>query len=131
MAWLFRKSAPPARIQTKVGLFSFDGSGWTTEPTERSLVFISGDNLLDTCAIERLHALLPTLDQYTNAALRYIETHGAELANVTQGLTLESVDFSDILEDGLSLCFGRNDDSDYTVHVEFHRGTPLEVWGAD
>ena len=132
MRWFARRERHVPTIKSPLGVFSFDGTGWLTEPDVGKLVFLSTKSELDTDVFERAQALVQDIEAYRQAALDYAHTHGENVWRGTdRDLQLESVDITDILQDGWGLTFGVAGQPDLTVTVEFREGKPVDIWGAD
>lgn len=131
MGWFSRKERPTPSVKTCLGTFRFDETGWMTDPSEATLVFQYGHSQLDTVAIERAERLVREIEELRQRAIHYAKTHGGDVWDCQSGLALEAVDITDILEDRLGLTFGVEGEPDLTVTVEFAKGEPVEVWGAD
>lgn len=132
MRWFSRRERHVPTIKSPLGVFSFDGTDWLTEPVEGTLVFLSTGSELDTEVFERAQALVQDIEAHRQAALDYAQSHGE---NVWRGadddLQLEAVDITDILQNEWGLTIGVTGQPDFTVTVEFRDGKPVEIWGAD
>jgi hypothetical protein len=119
-------------VKSKIGVFSFDGNGWLTTPSNGALVFIFAKSELSTDAIARAESLGGQLETYQRVALEYASAADDYAALAKDGkLELEGIDFTEILEDQFGLTFGVKGKPDFTVSVEFRDGRPVEIWGAD
>ena len=131
MGWFSRKERPKPSLKTRLGIFRFDDTGWMTDPDEATLVFQYGHNQLDMTAIERAEGLVQELDVLSQRAIHYAKTHGDDVWDCQSGLVLEAFDITEILDGRFGLTFGVEGEPDFTVTVEFAKGEPVEVWGAD
>ncbi len=132
MRWFARRKRPVPTIKSPLGVFSFDGTSWLTEPAEGELYFLSTKSELDPAAFERAQALVQDLEAHRQSALAYAQTHGANVWLPADGdLQLEAVDITDILQNEWGLTFGVAGQPDFTVTVEFRDGKPVDIWGAD
>jgi len=131
MTWFFRKKPIVARIRTSLGTFSFDGTGWITDPRSGALIVLSNGSELDTRAIDRAQGLIENIDFHRERALAYVRSSGSNVWDGNGQLALEEIDITNILNHEFGLTFGLKGQPDFTVTVEFRNQEPYSVWAAD
>jgi hypothetical protein len=132
MCWFFKKQRPVPRVKTDIGTFSFDQTGWMTDPSSNKLIFQICSPELDFRVVDRATQLVKDLDLLSRKAIDYARTSGADVvAGAAHQMMLEAVDITDVLEDKCALTFGVAGHPDYTVTVEFRDERPYLVWSAD
>ncbi len=129
--WFSKKARQKPRLKTDIGTFTFDATGWMTEPTEHSLIITSCHAELSLAAIDKARTLLGEIDKYSSIAVDFAKRDGGKVWDGKGELVLESVDITDILDGDFGLTFGLHSEPDFTVTVEFRDGKPQVVWGTD
>ena len=131
MVGIFRAKPLRPRVKTPLGTFTFDETGWMTDPN-CTPVFQWINSELDLTAVVHAQRLNQQIDRFTDAAIQYAKLRADTTGWDGEGmLSLEAVDITSILNERFGLTFGIESQPDFTVTVEFVAREPNEVWTAD